>query len=372
METPVFLINGFLESGKTTFIAETMKEPQFAKAGNVLILLCEEGEEEYDEVSLAKQNVSILTIEELSQLTPEFLKQLNEFYKPDMIMVEYNGMWKTEDFFELEFPDNWAMAQIITLVDATTFTTYFNNMRSFFMENVKYSDVVVVNRVDETTDKLAIRRAIKPINRQAQIMYETAEGIDDSEIEEVLPFDVDADVIEIEDDDFGLWYMDAMDNPSKYAGKKVKFTGMVFYNDKMPKEIDLIVSYWMTATTLFDYLVNASMEEYFTTNAEREFPNISGIKFANKDNAVTVNGKTYEKPVYDANGNIDTNSYEVLSITINNVDPKAIWNFSFAVAPMYYYSDAEHIEKFDFVSNFGVEYGSQTFMNEVLKGDYIV
>lgn len=235
METPVFLINGFLESGKTTFIAETMKEPQFAKAGNVLILLCEEGEEEYDEVSLAKQNVSILTIEELSQLTPEFLKQLNEFYKPDMIMVEYNGMWKTEDFFELEFPDNWAMAQIITLVDATTFTTYFNNMRSFFMENVKYSDVVVVNRVDETTDKLAIRRAIKPINRQAQIMYETAEGIDDSEIEEVLPFDVDADVIEIEDDDFGLWYMDAMDNPSKYAGKKVKFTGMVFYNDKMPK-----------------------------------------------------------------------------------------------------------------------------------------
>ena len=145
----------------------------------------------------------------------------------------------------------------------------------------------------------------------------------------------------------------------------------IVYSDKMPKEIDLIVSYWMTATTLFDYLVNASMEKYFTTNSEREFPNISGIKFANKDNAVTVNGKTYEKPVYDENGNIDANSYEVLSITINNVDPKAIWNFSFAVAPMYYYSDAEHIEKFDFVSNFGVEYGSQTFMNEVLKGDKI-
>ena len=106
-------------------------------------------------------------------------------------------------------------------------------------------------------------------------------------------------------------------------------------------------------------------------NSERAFPNISGIKFANKDEAVTVNGKTYEKPVYDENGNIDANSNEVLSITINNVDPKAIWNFSFAVAPMYYYSDAEHIEKFDFVSNFGVEYGNQTFMNEVLKGDKI-
>ncbi len=235
METPVFLINGFLESGKTTFIAETMKDPQFAKAGNVLILLCEEGEEELDEVSLAKRYVSILPVEELSQLTPQFLKQLDSFYKPDMVLVEYNGMWKPEDFFELEFPDNWAMAQTVTLIDAETYQNFYNNMRSFFAENVKYSDVIIVNRVDENTDKLKIRRSIKPLNRQAQIIYETAEGVDDSEIEEELPFDVNADVIEIEDDDFGLWYMDAMDNPSKYNGKKVRFNGMVFYNDKLPK-----------------------------------------------------------------------------------------------------------------------------------------
>jgi peptide/nickel transport system substrate-binding protein len=145
----------------------------------------------------------------------------------------------------------------------------------------------------------------------------------------------------------------------------------IVYNDKMPKEIDVIVTYWMTATTLFEYLVNAEMEKYFAANTEREFPNISGIKFANKDSAVTVNGKTYEQAKYNEAGNLEADSYEVLSITINNVDPKAIWNFSFAVAPMYYYSDQEHIEKFDYVANFGVEYGSQTFMNEVLKGDKI-
>ena len=159
-----------------------------------------------------------------------------------------------------------------------------------------------------------------------------------------------------------------LENAKKYT--KEEAINLV-YNDKMPKEIDIIVSYWMTATTLYEYLVNAAMEKYFTANAEREFPNISGIKFANKDNAVTVNGKTYDKPKYNAEGVIESDSYEVLSITINNVDPKAIWNFSFAVAPMYYYSDQEHIEKFDFVSNFGVEYGNQTFMNEVLKGDKI-
>lgn len=235
METPVFLINGFLESGKTTFINETMKEPQFANAGNVLILMCEEGEEEFDEVNLIKRNVSILPVEKLEQLTPDFLKQLDSYYNPNMILVEYNGMWKTEDFLDLSFPDNWAMAQIVTLIDATTYQTYYDNMRSFFAENVKYSDVIVCNRVDESTDKLKIRRSIKPLNRQAQIIYETLDGVDDSEVEEELPFDVNADEIVIEDDDFGLWYLDAMDHPEKYKDKTVKFNGMVFYNDKMPK-----------------------------------------------------------------------------------------------------------------------------------------
>jgi hypothetical protein len=235
METPVFILNGFLESGKTTFIRDTLKDPQFEKAKSILILMCEEGEEEYETSEFGKRNINVLAVDEFSQMTPDFFKQIDDFYDPDIVLVEYNGMWKTEDFLNIEFPDNWAIGQIITMVDATTFTTYYANMRSFFGENIKYSDVIIINRVDENTDKLTIRRSIKPLNRQAQIVYETAEGVDDSEIEEELPFDVNADVIEIEDDDFGLWYMDAMDNPSKYSGKKVKFTGLVFYNDKLPK-----------------------------------------------------------------------------------------------------------------------------------------
>ena len=235
MESPIFLINGFLEAGKTKFLADTMNEPQFVKAGKVLILQCEEGEEELDEVSLSKRGVSILTIESLEQLTESFLKELEEFYHPDMIMVEYNGMWKTEDFINLPFPEEWVMAQVITLINAETYKTYYDNMRSFFAENVKYSDVCVINRCNETTDKLFIRRSIKALNRQTQFIYETADGIDDSVVEDVLPYDINADVIEIEDDDFGLFYMDAMDNPQKYKGKKVKYRGMVYYNEKLPK-----------------------------------------------------------------------------------------------------------------------------------------
>ena len=139
------------------------------------------------------------------------------------------------------------------------------------------------------------------------------------------------------------------------------------FNAMMPAKISEVVTYWMTSTELFNFIVFEAMENYYQGDVVREYQNISGIKFANKDNPVTVNGVEYGVPQYDENGVIKQDSYEVLSIAIHDIDPKAIWNFSFAVAPMYYYSDEEHINAFDFESNFGVEYSSQTFMNEVVK-----
>lgn len=136
------------------------------------------------------------------------------------------------------------------------------------------------------------------------------------------------------------------------------------YNANIPYDIATVVQYWATASTLNGYLTNVAMEDYFQ-NADIKFPNISGIKFANHTAPVTVNGVTYPVPTYSADGQAE--SHEVLSITIHDVDPKAIWNFAFSVAPMYYYSDKAHIDAFDYVSNFGVERGSQTFMETVVK-----
>lgn len=138
------------------------------------------------------------------------------------------------------------------------------------------------------------------------------------------------------------------------------------YADKIPNALEEVVLYWNTSIKLNDYLVNEAMEAYFQNDTNKEFPNISGIQFANRTSSVTVNNVTYPVPVYNADGSVKEGN-EVLSIKIKDVDPKAIWNFAFSVAPMYYYSDAEHIAKFDYVSNFGVEYASQTFMNEVVN-----
>ncbi|MDE6019823.1 MAG: hypothetical protein K2H01_02335, partial [Ruminococcus sp.] len=144
----------------------------------------------------------------------------------------------------------------------------------------------------------------------------------------------------------------------------------LIYADLIPYKLDQVVQYWSyTSTNLYQDLTNIAMEEYFQgSSSDIKYKNISGIQFANRTEPVTVNGKKYDIPVYDADGiTPKAGSYEVLSITIKNIDPKAKWNFSFGVAPMYYYSDQEHISKFDYISNFGVEYGSSSFMTNVVK-----
>ena len=140
------------------------------------------------------------------------------------------------------------------------------------------------------------------------------------------------------------------------------------YEDKLPMALIEVALYWQTAGKLYDYLVNVALEEYHATH-ERTYTNISGIQFINKDEAVTVKGKTYAAPTYASDGSVNNGSNEVLAITINGVDPKAIWNFAFSVAPMYYYSEQKYIEKFDFEANFGVEYSSQEFMTKVIKNE---
>lgn len=235
MDIPVFIVNGFLESGKTTFVLETLKDPNFADGARTLLIVCEEGEVEYDVEELKKMKVDVVTVEEQEELTNEFLAKVNKQYRPQRIMLECNGTWDFEELMELDMPDGWSVAQIITLIDATTFQNYMNNFKAIIAGQFKYADTIIVNRCDDSTDKIAIRRQIKPINRKGQIIYETADGITTDAGEEELPFDVNADLIELEDDDFGLWYMSAMDNPKMYNGKTIKFRAMVYKTDKFPK-----------------------------------------------------------------------------------------------------------------------------------------
>lgn len=230
-EIPVYFFTGFMDSGKTTLIQETLFENGFAEDDDrILIIACEDGDVEYDTEKLKTINASVATIDTEAEFNTEHLQEIADQYRPDAVFIEYNGTWGVGEVYEMDLPKNWVIVQSLATVDATTFEMYMANMRSMMMEQFFQAEVVIFNRCDDNTPKSKFRGNIKAVNRPAQIVYERADGsIDDRE--EELPFDINADVIEISDADYALWFMDCMENPKKYDGKKVHFLGLV-YNPK--------------------------------------------------------------------------------------------------------------------------------------------
>lgn len=237
MEIPVYLFSGFMDSGKSSLIRETLIDGEFGEGGETLLILCEDGEVEFEEAQLAKVRTSLVMIEEETAFTSAKLKELQLAYQPDQVFIEYNGTWQMSTFLEIDLPKDWVLVQSLATVDATTFEMYLNNMRAMIMEQLFAADVVIFNRCDDDTPKGKFRRAIKVLNRKAQIAYERADGtIDENDMEE-LPYDLGQEVVEITDMDYGIWYMDAMDDPKKYEGKKVRFLALVYRPQKLKKGV---------------------------------------------------------------------------------------------------------------------------------------
>lgn len=235
-EIPVYLFTGFMDSGKTTLIKETLLENGFAEQGKSLIICCEDGEIEYEEEELKKVGTKLVMVENEEDFTADFLEKTAAEYLPDQIFIEYNGTWAMSTLLETPMPKGWVIVQSLATVDATTFDMYLANMRTMIMEQLFEADVVIFNRCDDSTDKGKYRRNVKALNRKAQLVYERADGSLD-EREEELPFDISADELDITDADYAIWYMDCMENPKKYEGKKVKFLALVYNPDKLKKGV---------------------------------------------------------------------------------------------------------------------------------------
>ena len=235
-EIQVYLFTGFMDSGKTTLVNETLFENDFAEGGKGIIIMCEDGDVEYDPEKLKTVNFQVVTIDSEEEFTEEKMKEINLQYLPEQVFIEYNGTWGMDKILEMNLPKDWIIVQSLATVDSTTFEMYMNNMRAMMQEQVFSSDVVIFNRTDDNTDRGKFRRLIKTINRKAQIVYERKDGTIDERPEE-LPFDINQDIIELSDADYAIWYMDAMDNYKKYDGKKVKFRALVYNPDKLKKGI---------------------------------------------------------------------------------------------------------------------------------------
>ena len=226
VQIPVYAFTGFLDSGKTKFIQETLEDERFNAGERTLLLVFEEGEEEYDFSTYPHKNVYLEVLDQATVTTKELLA-LQKKYKPERVVVELNGMQQVGDLY-MRFPEGWALAQEVMFADTTTIMAYNANMRNLVMDKLVGAQMVVFNRLEKGADVMPFHKLARAASRRIDILYDYTDGSTSfDEIEDPLPFDINAPVIEVKDEDYALWYRDVTEEPQKYNGKTVRFKAQV-------------------------------------------------------------------------------------------------------------------------------------------------
>ncbi len=245
-DVPVYLFTGFLESGKTKFIQETLEDRRFCNGERTLLLVCEEGEEEYAPDQFADKNVFIRVINSQEELNAEALKRFLDETKSARVVVEYNGMWLLDVLYGA-MPEGWMVYQEFMFADAGTFITYNANMRQLVYDKLKSCELVVFNRFNGSMDKMEFHKIVRAASRRADIAYEYVGGkVEYDDIVDPLPFDLNADIVEIGDDDYAEWYRDMSEEPKKYENKTVRFKCRALVRNKMPDHTFIVGRHVMT------------------------------------------------------------------------------------------------------------------------------
>ncbi len=246
MNMPVYLFTGFLEGGKTTIIQESLADKRFNSGEKTLVILCEEGIEELDASKFWGRNVYIRTIDDESAFTTKKLSELEKEHRYDRVIIEYNGMWMLDTLYR-NMPRHWAIYQNMMFAEARSFLNYNANMRQLVYDKLKDAEMIVLNRAYDDVPKDEIHKVVRGISRRASIVYDYPDGhVEYDDIEDPLPFDINAEVIDIKDDDFALWYRDLSENMKAYEGKTVHFKGLVARDSKLGDNAVIIGRHIMT------------------------------------------------------------------------------------------------------------------------------
>ena len=225
-QIPVYSFTGFLDSGKTKFIQETLEDPRFNAGERTLLLAFEDGEEEFDVSRYPHKNVYPYILE-AEDTTQEQLLELERKHSIDRVVVELNGMKMVEEIYQ-KFPDHWGIAQEVMFADATTFLAYNANMRNLIMDKLVGAELVVFNRMTPGADVMPFHKVARAANRNIDILYDYTDGTTNyDDIKDPLPFDINAPIIDIKDEHYALWYRDVSEETIKYEGKTVRFMGQV-------------------------------------------------------------------------------------------------------------------------------------------------
>ncbi len=245
-DIPVFLFTGFLESGKTKFIQETLEDKRFNSGERTLLIVCEEGEEEYEPDQFAAHNVFIQVVEDIKDLNRANLRKWLADNDCERVVIEYNGMWLLDELYNA-LPELWMVYQEFCFADARTFESYNANMRNLVYDKLKSAELVVFNRYNDSIDQMTLHKLVRGASRRSDIAYEYEDGtVRYDEIEDPLPFDINAPVIEIGDDDYAIWYRDMSEEPQKYEDKVVRFKCRYLKRKKLPPYSFIVGRHVMT------------------------------------------------------------------------------------------------------------------------------
>ena len=234
MEIPVYLFTGFLESGKTKFIQETLEDRKFNKGERTLLLVCEEGEEEYNPSRFSGKNVVIHTIESQDELIEDTLRDLVKKNRISRVIIEYNGMWLIDALYNA-MPEEWSVYQEFMFADGRTLLNYNANMRQLVVDKLQSCEMLVVNRTEPSLDREAVHKLVRSVSRGADILYESPDGkVEYDAIEDPPPYNIDAPIVEISDEAYAWWYRDLSDGFDKFEGKTVHLRALAITQGKFP------------------------------------------------------------------------------------------------------------------------------------------
>ncbi len=231
---PLYVITGFLDSGKTTLLTDTLNMDYFNDGQRTVLLMCEDGEEEYDQQQLSHRNCRLVPVESQEQLNTAFLKEIDRRYQPERVLLEYNGMWPMDLLRELKLPKEWGLYQDIHVIDGSTFDVYLNNMQSMVIDMVTEADMVLVNRCTPEMPMSGWKRSIRAVNRMCEIVFEDEKG-EELEVEDILPYSLEESHITLEDPDYGIWYLDIQEHPERYVGKTITYKAQAMTGMRLPK-----------------------------------------------------------------------------------------------------------------------------------------
>ncbi|MFV0528423.1 MAG: GTP-binding protein [Lachnospiraceae bacterium] len=236
IQVPIYLLAGFLDAGKSSFLTFTIRQDYFDIDEPTLLILCEEGEIEYDLEALKKHNTLLEVVYQKEDFTPQLLQSYADKYNPGRVLLEFNGMWPVNEFHEMQLPTGWGVVQQIAIFDASTFQMYQTNMKSLISEMVKKSELVIFNRCRQELPLASFRRGVKVVNQGAEIIFENEKGEMDNIFADNPPYDLSAPVVDIAPEDYGIWYVDTMDHPERYKGKTIRLKAKVLKSRDLPSK----------------------------------------------------------------------------------------------------------------------------------------